>query len=203
MGESYGGHYVPNTVKAIQESNAQFPAGSKDRINIKGFAVGNGYIDWKLDFNANVPNGRYHALTSQARFEAAQKACDGDYARCFWPRPDVECPEKCNEAVSAAVEYAMDGSIDIYDIYDDVCLPGTERQETQATTLLRELRKARTTLLADKKDSMEPLGGRIISARLYPQSFLLVLTVSATYLNRKDVEGNSCKAWYYTKWQVE
>ena len=117
-------------------------------------------------------------MTSQARFEAAQKACDGDYARCFWPRPDVECPEKCNEAVSAAVEYAMDGSIDIYDIYDDVCLPGTERLETQATTLLRELRKARTTLLADKKDSMEPWEVAI-SARLYPHLFLLALTVPA------------------------
>ena len=70
MGESYGGHYVPNTVKQIQEANKLFP---DNRINIQGFAVGNGYTDWQLDFNANVENGRFHALTSQALFEAAKE----------------------------------------------------------------------------------------------------------------------------------
>lgn len=62
-GESYGGHYVPNTVRAVQDGNAQLAAGSPDRINLVGFAVGNGYTDWKLDFGANVVNGRYHAST--------------------------------------------------------------------------------------------------------------------------------------------
>lgn len=58
MGESYGGHYVPNTVKEIQQTNANL-SDEKQIINIKGFAVGNGYTDWQLDFNANVENGRY------------------------------------------------------------------------------------------------------------------------------------------------
>jgi len=80
-GESYGGHYVPNTVKAVQEGNSRLPKGDKRRINIIGFAVGNGYTDWQLDFNANVENGRFHALTSQSRFEAAKDACEGNYAR--------------------------------------------------------------------------------------------------------------------------
>jgi hypothetical protein len=34
----------------------------------------------------------------------------------------VECPDACDAAVQAATENAMDGSIDIYDIYEDVCL---------------------------------------------------------------------------------
>ena len=42
-GESYGGHYVPNTALAIQSGNA---AGTNAKINLKGFAVGNGYTDW-------------------------------------------------------------------------------------------------------------------------------------------------------------
>ena len=57
MGESYGGHYVPNTAKQIQISNSR-TNNTKDIINLKGFAVGNGYTDWQLDFNANVENGR-------------------------------------------------------------------------------------------------------------------------------------------------
>ena len=62
-GESYGGHYVPNTVLAVEQGNAKLAAGSADHINLIGFAVGNGYTDWKLDFGANVANGRYHELT--------------------------------------------------------------------------------------------------------------------------------------------
>ena len=82
MGESYGGHYVPNTARAIEEGNAKLPVGSREWINLRGFAVGNGcvhvsqdastchrYTDWALDFNANVPNGRFHALTSEKLFE--------------------------------------------------------------------------------------------------------------------------------------
>ena len=133
-----------NTVKQIQISNAALPLGvkSKDAINIKGFAVGNGYTDWQLDFNANVENGRFHALTSQSLFDAAKEACGGDYARCFWPRDDVVCPKACHDAVQAATTDAMDGSIDIYDIYEDVCLEdGQARLHTQASILLGERRR--------------------------------------------------------------
>jgi hypothetical protein len=133
-GESYGGHYVPNTAKAIQEGG---------EINLKGFAVGNGYTDWQLDFNMNVPNGRWHALTSPEVFDAADTTCNGDFARCFWPRDDVTCPKDCDAAVQAATNDAMDGSIDIYDIYEDVCLSEKDqvREPTQATRLLEERHK--------------------------------------------------------------
>lgn len=140
-GESYGGHYVPNTAKAIQDGNAKLPSGSSDRINLIGIAVGNGYTDWKLDFNANVENGRFHALTSEEDFLAAKNACQEDYARCFWPREDVECPDACNKAVQKATENAMDNSIDIYDIYVDVCLEGQERLSTQMSVLAQERHK--------------------------------------------------------------
>ena len=143
MGESYGGHYVPETVAAIQAGNAALAPSAPERINIKGFAVGNGYTDWFLDFNANVPNTRYHALTSQSLLDAADVACNGSYARCFWQRPDVECPAACGEAVDRATALARDGSIDIYDIYVDVCLEGQQRLKTQAFMLLEEQQRAK------------------------------------------------------------
>ena len=87
--------------EAVLRIEHLLPSG-KVPINLKGFMVGNGYTDWQLDFNANVPNGRYHALTSQSRLDAATQACDGDFARCFWPRPDVDCPAECGAAVQAA-----------------------------------------------------------------------------------------------------
>jgi hypothetical protein len=76
------------------------------------------------DFNENVPNTRYHALTSQSLFDKATSACNKSYARCFWPRDDVPCPDACDEAVQAATVNGLDGSIDIYDIYEDgACAP--------------------------------------------------------------------------------
>eukprot|EP00977_Amphora_coffeiformis_P013131 scaffold3396_cov176-Amphora_coffeaeformis.AAC.4 len=144
MGESYGGHYVPNTVHQIQVTNRHSCCHNETtKINIRGFGVGNGYTDWQLDFNANVENGRYHALTSQSAMETARDVCQGDYARCFWPRDDVECPDDCELAVDAATFHAMDNTIDIYDIYNDVCLqPSQQRLETQLTTLLGHRREA-------------------------------------------------------------
>lgn len=179
MGESYGGHYVPNTVKQIQISNAALPLGvkSKDAINIKGFAVGNGYTDWQLDFNANVENGRFHALTSQSLFDAAKEACGGDYARCFWPRDDVVCPKACHDAVQAATTDAMDGSIDIYDIYEDVCLEdGQARLHTQASILLGERRRQ-----MDRH-----LSGRNMRATISPVFPTCIDDYSARYLNQNS-----------------
>jgi cathepsin A (carboxypeptidase C)/serine carboxypeptidase-like clade 2 len=189
MGESYGGHYVPNTAKQIQETNSGLSA--DDRINLIGFAVGNGYTDWQLDFNANVENGRFHALTSQSKFEAAKQACDGDYARCFWPRKDKVCPDACNQAVNDAVEFAMDGSIDIYDIYEDVCLePNTARLATQMTVLLDE-RNAQIRYLNEMKSSTSKgeREHRNLRAVISPVFPTCIDSMSVDYLNRKDVQA--------------
>ena len=53
----------------------------------------------------------------------------------------MPCDPACDAAVQAATTDAMDGSIDIYDIYSDVCLAGEQRLPTQAFTLLAERHK--------------------------------------------------------------
>lgn len=180
-GESYGGHYVPNTAKAIQDGNF---AGKNPLINLKGFAVGNGYTDWKLDFNANVENGRFHALTSQSLFEEAKAACGGDYARCFWPNPNVECPEACDKAVSKATENAMDGSIDIYDIYEDVCLDEAsgELVQTQASMLLAERHRQRERIHA------QGAKGRKLGTTISPVFDTCIDNYVSQYLNLPSVQ---------------
>jgi carboxypeptidase C (cathepsin A) len=40
--ESYGGHYMPTLAKEIVDQNS---AGSRPKLNFKGFAVGNPYTD--------------------------------------------------------------------------------------------------------------------------------------------------------------
>jgi len=172
---------VQNTALRVQEGNAKLPAGSADIINLVGFAVGNGYTDWQLDFNANVPNGRYHALTSQARLDAAEKACGGDYAPCFWPRPDKTCAHECDAAVQAATEDAQDGSIDIYDIYEDVCLDSTSRLATQQFTLLQERRAALARARAAH--------GRGLQTTISPVFPTCIDDFSARYLNLPEVQA--------------
>ena len=177
-GESYGGHYVPNTAKAVEDGNAALAEGAAGRINLKGFMVGNGYCDWHLDFNANVANGRYHALTSERDFRAAEAACGGDYARCFWPRDDVECPEACDAAVQKSTQWAMGGAIDIYDIYEDVCLDkGQGRLKTQAFVLEEERRSHR-------RASHQDLGATTISP-IFPTC---IDTFVEKYLNDPQVQ---------------
>merc|ERR1711865_1188654 len=117
-GESYGGHYIPNTAKAVLEANAK--ADEQDKINLVGFAVGNGYTDWKLDFNANVQNGRFHALSSQELYETADKACNGSFARCFWPNPNHECPDASGDADVQAHERASEPAASAADRLSEV-----------------------------------------------------------------------------------
>lgn len=148
---------MPNTVAAIRTGNAKLKKDDPRFINIQGLMVGNGYTDWSHDFNANVENGRFHALTSHADYGAAVEACDGNFARCFWPNPHVDCPDACDAAVARTTKWAMDGSIDIYDIYEDVCLDGQERPKTQAFVLESQRRAAK------RRSRKTTLGGTEIS----------------------------------------
>lgn len=180
FGESYGGHYVPNTVKAVQDGNAALDSKDPKNINVKGFAVGNGYTDWALDFNMNVPYSRGHALCSERQYQAAMAACNGSTVACFWPNPAAECTQQCSDAVHAATANAMGGAIDIYDIYEDVCLDGQQRIADQAFTLA-EMRQDAVAQDAARKGM---LGTTPISP-IYPTC---AEEYSKTYLSRADVQ---------------
>merc|ERR1711871_373510 len=185
-GESYGGHYVPNIVKRVQEGNN---AGTNPKINLVGFAVGNGYTDWQLDFNANVENGRFHALTSQSLFDEANKVCGGNFARCFWPRDGVVCPDDCGAAVAKATEFAEDGSIDIYDIYEDVCQKSSAHNEISMLMAERNAQRARLLGSNGKKPNAAQaklLGkGTVIN----PIFGTCIDVYAAAYLNKPYVQS--------------
>ena len=124
-----------------------------------------------------------HALTSQHLFDAAREACGGDYARCFWPRADVECPKACSDAVHAATTDAMDGSIDIYDIYEDVCLDGQARLHTQATILVGERRKQLAKLSSRHNEGTRFRDTRAVISPVFPTC---IDDFAARYLNKNS-----------------
>lgn len=182
FGESYGGHYVPNTVKAVQDGNAALTPGDPKIINIKGFGVGNGYTDWALDFSMNVQYGRDHALCSDRQYQNALEACNGSTVACFWPRPGAECTPQCDEAVSLATANAVGGAIDIYDIYEDVCLEGKQRIADQAFMLARH----RQLALAAAREGQQK--NELTATPISPIYPTCSQDYSKTYLSRIDVQ---------------
>lgn len=192
FGESYAGHYVPNTVKAVQDGNAALPPGDPNIINIKGFGVGNAYTDWELDFEMNVDYGRDHALCSEQQYLDALRACNDSTVACFWPRPGEECTEQCNKALQLAVDNAMGGAIDIYDIYTDVCLKGKARIADQVFTLAQYRQKS---ILESASQSNSGLGTTPI-APIFPTC---TDEYTQTYLSRAEVQqaihARSLKKW--------
>lgn len=73
-GESYGGIYIPYLALRIDEHNQE----SQNKINLKGFLIGNGVTNWKYDTTpAFIKMGYTHGLISldlQDRLVAAE--CD-------------------------------------------------------------------------------------------------------------------------------
>ena len=77
----------------------------------------------------------------------------------------------------------MDGSIDIYDIYSDVCLAGEQRLPTQAFTLWPS-----ATSNWRGSAAAAPARGRRAQTVISPIFPTCAASYSAEYLNRPDVQ---------------
>ena len=68
-GESYGGHYVPASAFSVHEGNA---AGKQPRVNLRGIAVGNGFVA-PAEMSAGYADAIYNAgLISWDDYAVAQ-----------------------------------------------------------------------------------------------------------------------------------
>eukprot|EP01137_Pigoraptor_chileana_P015432 Opistho-2@71350 len=134
-GESYAGHYVPNLVKAIILSN---DAGVNPHINLAGFLVGNPWTDASLDNYGTALSWVARSLNSQPTFDAIAAKCDfsqiGPLKKAAAWRRSVPADE-CSTAVDTSSKEM--GSIDIYDIYTDVCL--SQSPKAHMTALLNAI----------------------------------------------------------------
>jgi carboxypeptidase C (cathepsin A) len=59
-GESYGGIYVPYLAWEIFTFNNKTETAEEDKINLKGFLVGNGATNWDFDSTPSFPNTTYN-----------------------------------------------------------------------------------------------------------------------------------------------
>ncbi|KAL6128299.1 hypothetical protein ACLB2K_071654 [Fragaria x ananassa] len=104
-GESYAGVYVPTLASEVVKG---IDAGTKPKINFKGYLVGNGVTDEEFDGNAIVPFAHGMGLISDDLFEEVINECNGNY---YEPNSET-CDNKLGK-----VDKAIEG-LNIYDILE-------------------------------------------------------------------------------------
>ncbi|KAK9827845.1 hypothetical protein WJX74_005191 [Apatococcus lobatus] len=122
-GESYGGHYVPNTALEIVAGNAR---ADEKQINLVGFLVGNGLADVRLDNLGALEYWASHAIISYETKDKAIEACNLSTTGPFQAVPELTDNSACNSIVKEASTQM--GPINIYQIYADTCRPAISNQ---------------------------------------------------------------------------
>ncbi|KAG9442274.1 hypothetical protein H6P81_018128 [Aristolochia fimbriata] len=116
-GESYAGHYIPQLAEVIFDKNMNKKTGKQDHINLKGFIIGNGWIDLETDQKGYVDYAWTHALISDESYWNIKRKCN-------FTLPDPG--EPCWNAMAAIDD--LFNVIDMYSIYSPLC-------QSQSSTL--------------------------------------------------------------------
>jgi len=103
-GESYAGIYVPNLARQVVSNNAK---GAEPRINLKGYAVGNGCTDAQYDGDALPPFLAGRGLLPQDEFARLSKTCNGS----FWDADGFEWVAAFSSAAGAGRRVAAAAAV--------------------------------------------------------------------------------------------
>ncbi|CAK9273574.1 unnamed protein product [Sphagnum jensenii] len=114
IGESYGGHYLPNLVQQVVNHNKD--PGAYQLKNLKGFQVGNAWTDPYWDNKGSVEWFHSHSLISDQTYITVIENCNfTDEFQVDYPVTNAEC----NDA-SYDLYYQL-GGLDIYNVYVPSC----------------------------------------------------------------------------------
>ncbi|CAL4979393.1 unnamed protein product [Urochloa decumbens] len=112
-GESYAGHYVPQLSQLVYMNNIGIEDPS---INFKGFLVGNGITNDKLDMMGMFKFWWHHGLISDETLRRGLNLCLNGSTLT---KPSPECQKVINKANEEQ------GNIDTYSIYTPPCERGS------------------------------------------------------------------------------
>ncbi|XP_058097051.1 serine carboxypeptidase 1-like [Magnolia sinica] len=107
-GESYAGHYIPQLAQTILGYNK---VTDQTVINLRGIAIGNGWIDDEINMKGMFDFFWTHALTSDEIHDGITQNCNFS--------SEANTTEACSKAVRQL--WAAFGHIDIYNIYAPFC----------------------------------------------------------------------------------
>ncbi|TKY53429.1 Serine carboxypeptidase 45 [Spatholobus suberectus] len=138
MGESYGGHYVPQLAELIVKSKMNF--------NLKRMGIGNPLLEYETDYNSVDEFYWSHGMISDYVYELRSSVCNNSKSSkqslggCF----SLDC---ISVLIQISDEYSDLDSIDPYYVIGDKCLSYnlsraailTHRQRSGISQMLRSL----------------------------------------------------------------
>nr|GMD89121.1 putative serine carboxypeptidase-like 23 [Ipomoea batatas] len=108
-GESYAGHYIPQLAQLILHKNQHT---NQSRINLKGIAIGNAYVDYEANMQGTADYYWSHALISNELYKNILSTCN-------FSTPSA-ASEECINLVNIQIGIES-GNIYSYDIYAPLC----------------------------------------------------------------------------------
>lgn len=122
MGESYGGIYVPTLAVLVIRGLSDFP------INLKGIAIGNGYINEVLNIDTSICFAYNHGLVDEKTWITMMKeCCNGCMDTCDLSKVKQK---HCAMMVEEIFQFIWFGGLNPYDLYRD-CDSHSERSGTR------------------------------------------------------------------------
>uniref|UniRef100_A0A914LVR4 Carboxypeptidase n=1 Tax=Meloidogyne incognita TaxID=6306 RepID=A0A914LVR4_MELIC len=107
-GESYAGIYLPMLTSLIVKGMSKF------KINLKGLAIGNPYLNKKIDYESNLIYAYGHGVVDEELWQSVKKdCCKGCVDGC-----DIEnLVGRCSNSAIQIYNSFFNGNINAYDIY--------------------------------------------------------------------------------------
>uniref|UniRef100_A0A915M806 Carboxypeptidase n=1 Tax=Meloidogyne javanica TaxID=6303 RepID=A0A915M806_MELJA len=107
-GESYAGIYLPMLTSLIVKGMSKF------KINLKGLAIGNPYLNKKIDYESNLIYAYGHGVVDEELWQSVKKdCCKGCVDGC-----DIEkLVGSCSTNAIQIYNSFFNGNINAYDIY--------------------------------------------------------------------------------------
>ncbi|KAJ8490283.1 hypothetical protein OPV22_012004 [Ensete ventricosum] len=125
-GESYAGHYVPELAEKIYEANKK--SEEEDRINLKGFMIGNAAVDEEADSAGLVDYAWSHAVISDDLYHRIKQTCNFS----------APVDDSCDNLLDTLFDNY--GVINVYDIYAPVCLEENSRNSSRSLPVIQGVR---------------------------------------------------------------
>ncbi|KJH47892.1 serine carboxypeptidase [Dictyocaulus viviparus] len=127
MGESYGGIYVPTLTARIIDGLQEFP------INLKGMALGNGYVNEELNVDTSIRYAYGHGLVDEKTWNTLEnECCKGCADTCDF----AKVAGHCVTMVEDIFQFLWSGGLNPYDLYRD-CDPNPSINSKRMTHMLR------------------------------------------------------------------
>lgn len=129
MGESYGGVYVPTLTARIISGLNEFD------IDLRGIALGNGYVNEKLNIDTSVRYAYGHGIIDEKVWNTLEKeCCHGCIDSCDL----TQVTGHCSRMVEEIFMFLWSGGLNPYDLYRD-CDPNPDGNSIRMTAMRKGL----------------------------------------------------------------